>query len=692
LPQSFPDIKYPVTHRVSQIDTYHGVEVADPYRWLEALDSEEVQTWIKAQDALTRRVVEKLPGRDAILARLGAIIPKERYHPPQKRGNRYFYVKRARDDQGTWWGLYSQEGLDGEPKLFVTTRDFDGDFRFATYSGTGEPAFQVDPNGRYLAYGISKARSRWSNWYVVDLRAGKALPDVLQGIHAKMPRVLWSPDGSGFFYAAYDLPENPDEMQNAAFKNHRLFYHHIGTPLGTPQVSDQLVFEKPDQPDITFWAWLTSDGGHLALLGSEGSRSWLFIKDARNHASTPIRIAESQEARYSLAGGFGSKLWFRTTDGAPKGRLVEIDLQQPDRNHWREIIAESHEATLNGATYFGGRFLLYYTKDAIPDVRIFSRDGAFQNHVDLPYIGWIRGGFTGRADDSQVAFTLQGTGEPDTIYLLDMPSGKTSVFKTTEPEFPRAEYISKQVFFRSKDGTRVPMTIMHKRGLPLDGSNPAWLYAYGSNWPAVPWYPARFRIWLEMGGVYALANIRGGSEYGQSWQEAGSGVNKQNGIDDYLAAGAWLIDNGYTSPKKLIANGGSASGPLAAAAILQRPDLFGAGAIDYPILDLLRYDQFAAGSTAGNWGSTKNPDEFKAIRAWSPCHNAEPGVCYPPTMIAQGNEDRAASPLHSYKFAAALQAAQGCEHPVFLQVGWGHGHTVGGREEISRISWPFWPM
>lgn len=675
--QSFPGFDYPDTPRTDQQDTYHGVTVPDPYRWLEAMSTHDVRAWTEAQDALARRLIETLPDHDIIRDRVEALVPTERFYPPQKRGEHYYYVYGDRDDGAYRWGLYEQPGPNDAPRLLIDARSYGEDARFATYSGTGTPSFQVSPDGKYVAFGIVRGSSRWSRWYVYDVHRRVLLSDSLDGIHSTMATVLWRPDEPGFFYAAYPLPSDPDAVQQSALEHHALYYHR----LGTPQDEDDAVFSRPERPGLTFWAWLTGDGHRLVVRGNEGARYWLDVIDVWSREARATPLVHDSDAVFSLAGGAGNKLWLRTTQDAPKGRIVEVDSENPA--NWRTLVPENPEATLNGASFIGERFVLYYTKEAIPSVEIFDPQGRYWNAVELPYIGWLRSGFTGTPDDPQASFTLQGTGEPDSIYLLDVRSGTIERFKSPSPAFDREAYTSEQVFFTSRDGTRIPMTLMYKRTLGRDRPHPTWLYAYGANWAAVPWYALQFRAWIEMGGIYAFVNVRGGLEYGQPWRDAGSGVNKQNGIDDYLGAAQWLIDNGYTDAGKLVANGGSASGPLAAAALLQRPDLFGAGAIDYPVLDLLRYHKFAAGSTAGNWGTAEDPDEFAALHAWSPYHNVRPGTCYPPTLIAQGNEDRAAAPLHSYKFAAALQHGQACANPILLQVAWGRGHTIGGIDEIA---------
>ncbi len=655
-------------------DTIHGVRVEDPYRWLEKMESPETLAWIRAQDTHTRKSLEALPHRDAILRRIEALHSSERAYPAAKRGQVYYQVRSTVTESERHWGLYAIKGVDSSPRLLIDYRSLGDGFIPATLRGTGMPAFDVSLDGRYLALGARRPASPWSEWRIYDTKAGELLDDRIVGIHRNFGQVLWNATSSGFYYASYPVVGDPDRLDATALRDHRVRFHTVGSTGPDPA-----IYADPNARDAALWLEITTDRAYLVIKTITDHSTVVRALNTADGTSTTLDSALS--ATLQLVGGRGSRLWFRDTRTDVTGALVEIDVTKPEVE--REIVPAIADKTMTGAVFFGGRFLLQYTHDALPQLQVHSSTGRFERTVELPYIGWVRGGFLGTPGDSEVLFMLQGTGEPNTVYRLDLETGTSAVFWTATPAFDRDNFVSEQVFFASRDGTRVPMTLVYRRGLDRSQPRATWLYAYGANWAAVPWYSVNFRVWLEMGGVYALVNVRGGSEYGETWRRAGSGVHKQNGIDDYIAAAKHLIKTGWTSPTTLVANGGSASGPLAAAAVLQRPDLFAVGAISYPILDLLRYHLFAAGQTAGNWGTAENLDEFTALRRYSPVHNTKPGRCYPPMIIAQGEKDQAAAPFHSYKFAAALQHAQGCDNPIYLQVGWDAGHTVGGPEDFA---------
>jgi prolyl oligopeptidase len=569
-----------------------------------------------------------------------------------------------------------QEGESGARKLLVDVRSHSPNARLATYAGTPVPSFQVSADGRYVAYGIVEGNSLWSRWFVYDIQAGRHEADTIAGIHVGATgSVSWASDSKSFFYAGY---ASADSTQSSPL-DQRLVRHRVGTP----QSRDEIIYHDPSRPRMIYWGIPSSDDRHFTFVASEGLSQRLYDKDLLSPNKPPLQLGSDTLASYSPVERRGDTVWLQTSLGAPRGRLIAIDVRNAARSQSREIIAERSDAILQRVQLAGGHLLVTYTKDALPVIELHDLTGRFVRRIDMPYLGWLPSGFVGTRSDPMVAFEIQGTADVGSAYLLDVQTGRTVLFAAREQQFDATAYVTKQMFYTSKDGTRVPLLVMHKRGIQPDGSHPAWLYAYGARWPAVPWYSADHRIWLELGGVYAIANVRGGGEYGQPWIDAGSKENKQNGIDDYIAAAEWLIREGYSSKTGLVANGGSASGPLAAAALNQRPDLFGAATINYGFSDLIRYEAFAVSGTVPTFGSPKDSTVFEALHKWSPYHNVRTGVCYPAVFIGHGDQDKTAVTWHSYKLAAALQAAQACDNPILMQVAWGRGHTVGGPEALA---------
>ena len=665
----------PETRRQDVVDLYHGDEVVDPYRWLEAMEDPQTVEWTKRQDAYARAWLEPVPGRDAILARLDAIRPQQSTSTPQVRGGRLFYqVARSRDERPTQRQLVVEEA-DGTARVLVDLDDHPEGTRFAAYSGSGTPSFQASPDGRYVAFGLVRGSSQWTQWSVVDTTTGQLAPDRIGGIRSDAtPTVWWSPESDGFFYGAYR--EQIGE-EGVALRDQAVYFHRLGEEASR----DRLVY-RDDDPERYAWLYLTSDGRYLAVKNAAGNDEDLYLLDLADGLESPPRpklLLEGEGRQHSVIDLVGDRLWVRTTLGADRGRIVALDPERPEGAS-ETVVPEGSWGALIGATLAGGRLLVHRVEHAVPKLELYDLDGELYREVMLPYVGWLRSGLSASRRETLASFFLQGTADPGSVYLLDTESGETRPFHHGEAAFDPAPYATRRVFYPSHDGTLVPLFLMHKKGLTLDGTNPVWLYAYGSRWSAAPWYQSQHRLWIELGGVYALAHVRGGGEYGDSWIEAGSGTSKQTGIGDFLAAAEWLVESSYTSPERLVANGGSASGPLAAAAVNQRPGLFRAALIDYPLTDMLRFHEYR-GVNVGNFDTPEEPEAYRALRRWSPYHNVRRGVCYPATLVAHGNEDRLAVPLHSYKLTAALQEAQSCGRPILLQVAWGRGHTVGGLEE-----------
>lgn len=679
---------YPLSPRSTVIDTFHDNLVPDPYRWLEESDSEQTQKWLKEQDQLTRSELEDLPLRKEILEQMQAVraLPVH-YDAPHPRKGFWYYQKSWRDSSAILQqGLFRRFGQGGEEELLLDVGHFGGEASFATYAGSGAASFQVSPSGRYIAFGVHLGNSSWSNWYVFDTREMELLRDKVQGIHmrAAQATVCWLPDETGFFYTAFP------EMNKEKPLGQQVYFHQLGANLKP----DGVFYRKSSNSPKQFSVATSTQGRYLIVRTFESVQNGLCILDLQQPSSAPKIVFEDIDQNLWFLRNEDSDFYFSTTVQAPKGKLIHLNLAEPQLAAASTLIPEKAQATLNGAYVIGDRYLIHYVEDALPAIETYDFKGRLLQKLSLPYIGWLPAGFVGIEGESRFAFNIQNTADPGSTYLMDIATEETQLFFRRSDNFEADQYITKQVFYPSQDGTKIPLFLMYKKGLDLSQPRPLWLYAYGSRWSAAPWYQVQHRVWLDQGGIYALANIRGGGEYGQEWIEAGLGLNKQTGINDYIAAGEWLVDQEYTNSQLLVANGGSASAPLAGAALNQRPDLFGAGSINYGNTDLLRYNTFA-GSMGNIHGDPADPEEFQALLKWSPYHNVQENACYPPILITHGDQDGLLASWNSYKLAARLQAAQTCSNPILLQVAWDRGHTVGGLEEranqltflLSVIGW-----
>mgnify|MGYP000020275190 CR=1 FL=1 len=665
--------KYPASFQSTSMDTLHGNIIPDPYRWLENSTSEQAQEWLQAQDKLTRSQLEALPLRKRILEQMEVVraLPIH-YDAPHPRKGYWYYQKSWRDSSGVLQqGLFRRFGHGGQEELLVDVGQFGPEASFATYAGSGAASFQLSQSGRYLAFGVHTGNSTWSTWRVFDVRERLLLADQVEGIHirATQSTVCWLPDESGFYYTAFP------ELDKERPLGQQVYFHEIGR-IG----QDPIVYANEAESPLQFSVGTSSKGRYLVIRTFENVQNGLMIKDLKEPTSAPKVVYSGVEQSLRYLRNQGKDFYFSTDIAASKGKIVHLRLDGPSLEEAKTLIPEQKNATLIGAYVIGDRYLIQYVEDALPAVETYDFKGRLLGRLDLPYIGWLPAGFVGIEGESHFAFNIQNTADPGSTYLMDITTGQAQLFFKRSDNFEARDYITKQVFYPAKDGTKIPLFIMFKKGLDLSKKHPLWLYAYGSRWSAAPWYQIQHRVWLDLGGVYALANIRGGGEYGQEWIEAGLGVNKQTGIDDYIAAGEWLIDQGYTDNQRLVANGGSASAPLAGAALNQRPDLFGAGSINYGNTDLIRYNTFA-GSMGNIHGDPADPEMFQALLKWSPYHNVQENACYPPVLITHGNQDRLLASWNSYKLAAKLQAAQACSNPIFLQIAWDRGHTVGGLEE-----------
>ncbi|MBI4613090.1 MAG: S9 family peptidase [Planctomycetes bacterium] len=668
-------ITYPESKKVDQVDDYHGTKVPDPYRWLEDLDSPETKAWVEAQNRVTSAFLASVPDRARIEERLTRLWNFEKYGVPFQEGGRYFFTRNdGLQDQSV---LCVAESISADPRVLLdpNTLSADGTVALKGYS--------VSEDGRYVAYGLSSAGSDWEEWRVREIETGADLPDHLKWI--KWSSAAWTHDGKGFFYGRYDEPRAGEEMSDTNYY-HKLFYHR----LGTPQAEDVKVYERPDEKEWGFGSSVTEDGRWLVIQvwRSSANKVRVLLKDLSVPDAPVTDLVGDFDAAYDLVGNEGPVFWFRTDLAAPRGRLVAVDSRDPRRESWKEILPQASEP-LTGVSLVGDRFFATYLEHATTKVLVFDAAGARLSDVELPGIGsaW---GFGGERKDRETFYAFSSYATPTTIYRYDIESGKSEVFRSPKVDFDPTAYTVEQVFYPSKDGTRIPMFLAHKKGMALDGTNPLYLYGYGGFAISMePWFSVSGVVWMEMGGVYAVPCLRGGGEYGEEWHVAGMRAKKQNVFDDFIAAAEWLVREKYTSPAKLAIGGGSNGGLLVGACLVQRPDLFAAACPDVGVLDMLRFHKFTIGwAWVEEYGSSDDPEDFKVLLAYSPLQNVKPGASYPATFITTADHDDRVVPAHSFKFAATLQAAQAGPAPVLVRIETKAGHGAGkptakAIEEIS---------
>ena len=662
-------IAYPKAKMGDQVDDYHGVKVADPYRWLEDTDSAETHDWVEAENKLTFGYLEKLPYRGAIRDRLLKLWNYERFTVPEQRGGRYFY--QHNDGLQNQNVLLVAESLNAEPRVLLDPNTLSSDGTVAL-AGTA-----VSDDGKRMAYGTATSGSDWTEWHVRDIDTGKDLPDVIKWV--KFSGASWTKDGKGFFYSRYDEPKGETLRDTNYFQ--KLYYHLVGTA----QADDKLIYDRPDNKELGFAGGVTDDGRYLVISVWQGTspKNRLYYKDLTQPDSPVVKLLDDFDAQYSFVDNDGPVFWIQTDLDAPRGRLIAIDTRHPERANWKTVVAQGADK-LESAGAVNSQFLLGYLKDARTEVRAYDLKGTFLHNVDLPGIG-TAAGFGGKRSDQETFYSFTSFVSPTTIYRYDPQAGKSSVFRQPKVDFEAAKYETKQVFYNSKDGTRVPMFLTYKKGLKLDGQNPTLLYAYGGfDISLTPAFSVPNVVWLEMGGIYAQPNLRGGGEYGEEWHLAGTKGKKQNVFDDFISAAEWLIANKYTSTPKLAIRGGSNGGLLIGACLTQRPDLYGAALPEVGVMDMLRFHKFTIGwAWTSDYGSSDNPEDFKWLYAYSPLHNLKAGTKYPPTLIATSDHDDRVVPGHSFKFAATMQADQAGSAPVLIRVETKAGHGAG--KPISKI-------
>jgi len=662
---------YPESHKIDQVDDYHGTEVADPYRWLEDVDSDETKAWVTAQNEVTFAYLESLPARERIKKRLTELWNYPRYGAPFREGARYFFSKN--DGLQNQSVFFVQEGLDAEPRVLLDPNILSEDGTVAVVSRA------VSRDGKLLAWASSASGSDWRTWHVRDIDTGEDLDDEVEW--SKFSGASWDANNEGFYYSRYDAPEEGDEYEDANYY-HKLYYHRVGTP----QSEDVLVYERPDQKEWGFAGQVSESGDYLVIHVWQGTSPMnrFFYKDLRDQGAEVVELIGDLEAEYTFIGNDDEVFYLQTDLEAPKRRVVAVDVTNPARDEWHELIAEK-DITLEGIDMINGNeFVATYMKDARSVAYRFDHHGRMIGEVALPGIGSV-GGLGGHREDTFTFYTFRSYLYPSTIFRYDFVTGKSTVFREPEIDVDLSVYVTEQVFFESKDGTRIPMFVIRNRDVPMDGSNPTILYGYGGfNVSETPYFSISKLCWVEMGGVYAVANLRGGGEYGEDWHQAGMLKNKQNVFDDFIAAGEYLIAEGYTSKAKLACQGGSNGGTLVGAVCNQRPDLWAAALPAVGVMDMLRFHLFTIGwAWVSDYGSSEDPDMFPTLYAYSPYHNLVDGVDYPATMITTADHDDRVVPGHSFKYAARIQEAHAGSDPVLIRIETKAGH--GGGKPTSKI-------
>jgi prolyl oligopeptidase len=658
-------LNYPITRTVDQQDNYHGTTIADPYRWLEDANSDETHAWVEAQNKLTQGYLSQIPGRDAIKSRLTKLWNFERFSVPFKEGGRYFYSRN--DGLQNQSVLYTMKTLADVPRMLLDPNTLAADGTVAL------AGLAVSPNGRYLAYSTAASGSDWNEIRVRDIDSGKDTDDIIKWV--KFSSTAWLHDGSGFFYSRYDEPKEATKLADVNYFQ-KLYFHKVGTP----QSADTLVYDRPDHKDWGFGAEVSEDGKYLVITASQGTenKNRVYYKELSRKDAKVVPLLEDFDAAYNFIGNDGSVFWFRTERNAPRGRIISIDTRKPGVLNWKQIVPESGN-TMVSASIVNNQLLVDYLSDAHSLVKVFDLKGKPLHDIELPGLG-SAGGFNGKRADTETFYSYTSFTTPSTIYRYDLKANKSSVYRQPKVDFDPALFETRQEFFTSRDGTKVPMFIVSKKGLKLDGSNPTYLYGYGGfNISLTPSFSVANLAWLEMGGVYVMANLRGGGEYGESWHAAGTKLQKQNVFDDFIGAAEWLIEHKVTSPAKLSIGGGSNGGLLVGAAMTQRPELFAAAIPQVGVMDMLRFHKFTIGwAWTSDYGSSDNADEFKALVKYSPLHNLKKGTCYPATMITTADHDDRVVPAHSFKFAATAQADQAPGGaPILIRIDSKAGHGAG---------------
>ena len=655
---------YPKAPVAEVVDDYHGTQVADPYRPLEDDHSPATRAWVAAENKVTFGFLESVAARGPIKQRLTKLWDFEKFGVPSKEGGRYFYNRNSGlQNQSV---LYTTDSLDGKPKVLLDPNTLSPDGTVAV------AGLSVSDDGAKLAYALAEAGSDWITWHVRDVATGKDTTDLVRW--SKFSGASWTKDGQGFFYGRYPEPKPGEDLRASNFFQ-KLYYH----ALGTPQADDPLIYERPDEKEWQFASTVTDDGKYLVVAIAKGTddRNRVLYKSLDKPGAKFVELIDNFEAGYEFVDNDGPVFYFKTNKDAPRGRLISIDTRRPVEAAWSQIIPEMSE-TLESVNLVGNQFFAGYLKDAHTQVLTFDPIGNILGEVKFPGLGTAIG-FGGKRVDKETFYSFASFTSPPTIYRYDVATGVSTIYRKPKLSFQPDDYATEQVFYASKDGTKIPMFISYKQGLKKDGSAPAYLFGYGGfNISLTPAFSASNLVWMEMGGVFAVPNLRGGGEYGEQWHKAGTRLTKQNVFDDFIAAAEWLVANKYTQSSKLAIGGGSNGGLLVGACLTQRPDLYGAALPAVGVLDMLRFHKFTIGHAwVDDYGSSDHAEEFAALYKYSPLHAIKSGTCYPPTLITTADHDDRVVPAHSFKFAAALQAAQGCDQPILIRIETRAGHGAG---------------
>ena len=661
------NIQYPKAEKDGTVDEYFGTRVADPYRWLENDTSRQTAAWVEAENMVTNAYLKKIPFRQKMLKRLQQVVNYDTSGAPFKRHGKWYVSKHTGlQNQSV---IYQMDELGGEQRVFLDPNTLSTDGTVALKS------LSFSHNGRWATYSISRSGSDWQEFYVIDLQTGQLTDDHIEW--AKFSGAAWV--GDGFYYSAYDAPEKGKEFSNVN-EVHKIFYHKIGTP----QSDDVLFYQNPAYPKRFYYLETNEEETIMYLYESgAGAGNNLFVRDLRQKDSQFIQMTSDMDYQYAPVYDDGSKIFIHTNYGAPKGRIMTADIRRPGINDWQELVAEQ-QYNLDAAEVINRQLILVYNQDASDHAYIYGLDGKLQHKVTLPSVGSV--GFSGKKDQPECFYSFTSFTQPGTIYRYDMGSDESTLYYAPKVAFNLDDFTSEQVFFQSKDGTRIPMFLTYKKGIKRNGKNPVYLYGYGGfNISLGPSFSSTRIPFLENGGIYAQVNLRGGSEYGEEWHLAGTKMQKQNVFDDFIAAAEWLISEGYTSKDYLAIVGGSNGGLLVGACMTQRPDLFRVAVPQVGVMDMLRYHKFTIGwNWASDYGTSEDSKEmFEYLKGYSPLHNLKPGTAYPATLVTTADHDDRVVPAHSFKFAATLQECHSGQNPVLIRIDTKAGH--GGGKPLAKV-------
>ena len=660
-------LNYPKAMKDGTVDEYFGEKVSDPYRWLENDTSAQTAAWVEAENKVTNAYLQKIPFRGKLLNRLTELSSYEKVGAPTKHHGKWYFSRN--DGLQNQYVIYVKDQLDGEARVFLDPNKLSTDGTVALKS------LNFSNNGRWAAYAISRSGSDWQEFFVIDLKTGELTDDHIEW--AKFSRAAWQ--GDGFYYSAYDRPTEGKEFSNVN-AGHKIYYHK----MGTPQSQDVLFYQNPTQP-MRFYEIDVNEDETLMYLyeAGAGAGNNLFVRDLRQNDSQFIQLTDNMDYQYNPIYNEGDKIYLYTNYGAPKGRIMTADIRKPGINDWQELVPEQKN-TLSIANVINRQLILTYNQDASDHAFIYGLDGQLRHEVKLPMVGSVD--FSGKEKEPECFYTFTSFTMPGTIYRYDMATNTSTLYQQPKVKFRLHDYESRQLFFESKDGTRVPMFITYKKGLKLNGQNPVYLYGYGGfNISLTPYFSAVRIPVLEKGGIYAQVNLRGGNEYGEAWHQAGTKMQKQNVFDDFISAAEYLIREGYTSKERLAIVGGSNGGLLVGACMTQRPDLFKVAIPQVGVMDMLRYHKFTIGwNWASDYGTSDDSKEmFEYLKGYSPLHNLKPGTAYPATLVTTADHDDRVVPAHSFKFAATLQECHKGPNPVLIRIDTKAGH--GGGKPLAKV-------